>query len=51
MTNDSTPADCAIKEPQKSIKRPKLSTVNFIRQFSRAYVAVSGMALNQMICN
>ena len=29
---------------------PRLTTVNFIRQFSRAYTALSGTPLNQMVC-
>ena len=33
------------------MKGPRISTLNFIRQFSRAYTSMSGLALNQMICN
>lgn len=50
MTNDST-ENCTVKEIHHTTKSPRVSTVNFIRQFSRAYVAVSGIDLNQMVCN
>ena len=52
MTKDSTTtADCSLKEHHQSMRTPRISTLNLIRQFSRAYVAVSGISLNQMICN
>lgn len=50
MTFDSTPENITYSAPRQ-LKSPKVSTINFIRQFSRAYVAVSGTTLNQMICN
>lgn len=50
MAFDSTPDNLTPVAPRQA-KSPRVSTLNFIRQFSRAYVTVSGTALNQLICN
>ena len=50
MTKDSTKLSEEILA--RNIASPRISTLNFIRQFSRAYVAFSGMAMiNGIVCN
>lgn len=53
MTNDSTTITrSAMEIHEKKMKSPRISTLNFIRQFSRAYVALGGIAtVNGLICN
>lgn len=51
MTNDSTTKTKSEIQKQ-AMKSPRISTVNFIRQFSRAYVVLGGLATaNSMIIN
>ncbi|MDE5653546.1 MAG: hypothetical protein K2L83_05505 [Muribaculaceae bacterium] len=50
MTKDSAISTIAVQK-SSSNKSPRNSTVNFIRQFSRSYVVVAGLAINGMICN
>lgn len=52
MTKDSTSHISTLAESaHMSATGPRVTTVNFIRQFSRACVAVSGIGLNTMMCN
>lgn len=50
MTKES---DCYLTKDadNKPACAPRASTINFIRQFSKAYVAVAGVALNGFVCN
>lgn len=51
MTKDSTKL-LSQEIPAKKMKSPRISTINFIRQFSRAYVTLAGAsAINGIICN
>lgn len=34
-----------------SVRKPRQTTIAFIRQFSRSYVAIAGVNLNTLICN
>ena len=49
MTNDSTTSIISAEKSQ--MKTPRRSSVNFIREFSRTYAVMAGIALNGMICN
>lgn len=37
MIKSSTQENCEVKQEVKIIKHPKLTTVNFIKQFARVY--------------
>lgn len=50
MIKDST-IDCLTAGSSRSAVSPRLSTLAVIRQFSRAYVSVTGMQFNKLICN
>ncbi|MDE6272821.1 MAG: hypothetical protein K2M31_07425 [Muribaculaceae bacterium] len=50
MTKDSTIS--FISNPSdKQMKAPRRSSIDFIRQFSRTYAVVAGIAINGVICN
>lgn len=52
MTNDSTIQDANREIHSKSMNSPRISTINLIRQFARAYVCVAGVGtLNSVILN
>lgn len=51
MTNDSTILSIQFGVKGKEMKSPKAATINFIRQFARAYSSVEVTRCNQMILN
>ncbi|MBD5268113.1 MAG: hypothetical protein HDS45_00705 [Bacteroides sp.] len=50
MPNDST---IYLREDYvaPSVRKPRQTTIAFIRQFSRSYVAMAGVTLNTLVCN
>lgn len=52
MTNNYSVLTDQVEYPETaSAHRPRKSTINFIRQFSRSYVAIAGISISPLICN
>lgn len=51
MQNDSAALTLDGNPSSPSTRHPKKSTLTIIRQFSRSYIALTGVSLGSIICN
>lgn len=51
MANDSSSMSSESSTRVKEMKRPKSSTLSFIRQFAHSYVSVNGCRFGNMVLN
>lgn len=51
MTKPSTSSLSQVNSESDIMHTPKSSTVNFIRQFARAYTVIAGVGINHLIMN
>lgn len=51
MTHDSSFTISESDVKMKTLKSPRTSTLNMVRQFARTYVNLSGTQFNQLVIN